>query len=151
MGAAVRAEGVGNVDGQLKDSLALVNSLTQSTLTKLLKNGVVIDEDDPVLEHQSEIQVRQSTDGQYVETLGDQKQTDYRNEKQHYKVGDTRPPTIVEVNSAENAGKAVGSLHKQTFYGRRIQCSYSKPDTKSIWPPPNSRIQKTSFARYKQK
>ncbi len=47
---------------------------------------------------------------------------------------------FVEVDTPENAGKAVGSLHKQKIYGRVIQCSYSKPDTKSIWPPPKSRI-----------
>ena len=47
---------------------------------------------------------------------------------------------FVEVDTPENAGKAVGSLHKQKFYGRVIQCRYSKPDSKSIWPPPNSAI-----------
>ncbi len=47
---------------------------------------------------------------------------------------------FVEVDTPENAGKAVGSLHKQKIYGRQIHCAYSKPDSKSIWPPPNSKI-----------
>ena len=47
---------------------------------------------------------------------------------------------FVEVDTPDNAAKAVGSLHKQKLYGRVIQCTYSKPDPKSIWPPPNSRI-----------
>lgn len=47
---------------------------------------------------------------------------------------------FVEVSTPENAGKAVGTLHNQKIYGRVIHCAFSKPDTKSIWPPPNSRI-----------
>ena len=47
---------------------------------------------------------------------------------------------FVEVSTPELAGKAVGSLHKQKVYGRVIQCTYSKPDSKSIWPHPNNKI-----------
>jgi RNA recognition motif-containing protein len=47
---------------------------------------------------------------------------------------------FVEVSTPEMAGKAVGSLNKQKIYGRVIQCNYSPPDRKSIWPPPNTKI-----------
>ena len=47
---------------------------------------------------------------------------------------------FVEVATPEHAAKAVGSLHKQKIFGRVIQCAFSKPDTKSIWPPPNTKI-----------
>mmetsp|Transcript_31034 Transcript_31034/g.35665 ORF Transcript_31034/g.35665 Transcript_31034/m.35665 type:complete len:562 (-) Transcript_31034:80-1765(-) len=46
----------------------------------------------------------------------------------------------VEVASPEDASRAVGSLNKQKIYGRVLHCAYSKPDPKSIWPPPNSKI-----------
>lgn len=47
---------------------------------------------------------------------------------------------FVEVSTPENASKAVGSLHNERIYGRVIKCSFSKPDSKSIWPPPNTKI-----------
>lgn len=39
-----------HVLGQKDSSKQLVDGLTSKTLTKLLKTGVVVDEDDPVLE-----------------------------------------------------------------------------------------------------
>ena len=51
--------------------------------------------------------MRQGRDGQYVETLGDSKEpvnkdssgasSNAQQHKRHYKVGDTRPPTVLEV------------------------------------------------------
>lgn len=43
---------------------------TSGALTKLLKEGILIDEDDPVLEAQSQIQMRENEQGHFVETLG---------------------------------------------------------------------------------
>lgn len=53
-----------------QDSGSMQSALTSQTLTKLIKNGVVVDEDDPILDQQSQIQMRESNNGQYIETLG---------------------------------------------------------------------------------
>ena len=61
----------------------------------------MVDEDDPILDQQSQIQMRENNNGQYVETLGNQpsfrKSGSDDGDIKMYKIGDTRPPTLVEV------------------------------------------------------
>jgi hypothetical protein len=47
---------------------------------------------------------------------------------------------FIEVSTPEHAAKAVGTFHQQKVYGRVVHCAYSKPDSKSIWPAPNTKI-----------
>ena len=82
---------------------------TTGTLTKLLQNGVVVDEDDPVLEMQTEVNMRQEPNGQIVETLGIHDESNLENNVNGFatqnanqqngrlKPGDVRPPTLAEV------------------------------------------------------
>ena len=58
-----------NLDNEEGEQLRSA-SAKSTTLTKLLRHGVIIEEDDPILEHQSSFQMRESNNGQYVETLG---------------------------------------------------------------------------------
>lgn len=62
-----------SLDKEIEDGEELTPRAASSmstTLTKLLKRGVIIEDDDPILEHQSSFQMRESNNGQYVETLG---------------------------------------------------------------------------------
>ena len=73
---------------------------TSGILSKLLQDGIVVDEDDIVYEKQTELNMVKSANGQVVETLGVHDESSYLdnpNPNRRYKIGDVRPPTLEEV------------------------------------------------------
>ena len=56
------------------------------------------------------------------------------------KTGNWYGSVFVEMATPEDAAMAVGTWHKKKSHGRVLHIAYSPPDSKCIWPPPNSKV-----------